>query len=66
MLVEVKSAWKSDDPVVIAKKEAAEHLAQDSRFHYALVTKDDFDGFLADKTGWQNYDRLKSQSTLTM
>ncbi|MGI9375447.1 MAG: Tn7 transposase TnsA N-terminal domain-containing protein [Tsuneonella suprasediminis] len=65
-LVEVKSAWKSGDPVVIAKKEAAEHLAHDNRFHYSLVTRDDLDGFLAEGTGWQHYCRPKSQNTLTM
>jgi hypothetical protein len=27
-LIEVKSAWKADDPVVQAKREAAEHLAE--------------------------------------
>jgi type III restriction enzyme len=54
-LVEVKSGWKSNDPVVIAKREAAEKLAEGSRFHYALVTKDDFDTYLNQKTGWQNY-----------
>jgi hypothetical protein len=54
-LVEVKSGWKSNDPVVVAKREAAESLAEGSRFHYALVTKDDFDAFLNDDTGWQRY-----------
>ncbi|KUR72643.1 type III restriction endonuclease [Novosphingobium fuchskuhlense] len=54
-LVEVKSAWKSDDPVVVAKKEAAERLAEGSRFHYALLTKDDFDEFLGTETGWQKF-----------
>jgi type III restriction enzyme len=64
--VEVKSAWKSDDPVVIAKKEAAELLAADSKFHYALVTKDDFDGFLSEETGWKNYDRQTSANMLAI
>lgn len=54
-LVEVKSGWKSNDPVVVAKREAAESLADGSRFHYALVTKDDFDTFLDQETGWQKY-----------
>lgn len=54
-LVEVKSAWKSNDPVVVAKREAAEKLADGNRFHYALVTKDDFDAFLNQETGWQKY-----------
>jgi superfamily II DNA or RNA helicase len=54
-LVEVKSGWKSNDPVVLAKREAAESLAEGSRFHYALVTKDDFDAFLNEDTGWQRY-----------
>ena len=55
-LVEVKSGWKSDDPVVVAKREAAERLAEGNRFHYALVTKDDFDAFLNQETGWHRYD----------
>jgi hypothetical protein len=54
-LVEVKSAWKSNDPVVLAKKAAAEQLAEGSRFHYAMLTKDDFETFLDTQTGWQNY-----------
>lgn len=54
-LVEVKSTWKSHDPVVLAKKEAAERLADDSRFHYAMVTKDDFSAFLDENAGWENY-----------
>jgi type III restriction enzyme len=54
-LVEVKSAWKSNDPVVLAKKAAAERLAEGSRFHYAMLTKDDFETFLDTQTGWQNY-----------
>lgn len=54
-LVEVKSGWKANDPVVIAKREAAERLAEGSRFHYALVTKDDFDAFLSQDKGWQRY-----------
>lgn len=54
-LVEVKSAWQSNDPVVLAKKDAAEQLAEGSRFHYAMVTKDDFGAFLDAQTGWQNY-----------
>jgi hypothetical protein len=62
--VEVKSAWKSDDPVVVAKKEAAERLAADSKFHYALVTKDDFDGFLSEESGWKNYVRSSPANML--
>lgn len=54
-MVEVKSAWKSDDPVVLAKKEAAERLAEGSRFHYALLTKDDFEEFLAPGSGWHMF-----------
>jgi type III restriction enzyme len=56
-LVEVKSAWKEDDPVVVAKREAAEQLASGNQFHYALLTKDDFAGFLAEETGWRAYER---------
>jgi hypothetical protein len=56
-LIEVKSAWKEDDPVVIAKREAAEHLASGNEFHYALLTSDDFNGFLSTDGGWQSYER---------
>lgn len=56
-LIEVKSAWKEDDPVVIAKREAAEQLASGNQFHYALLTKDDFAGFLAAESGWRAYER---------
>ncbi|USI79102.1 DEAD/DEAH box helicase family protein [Sphingopyxis sp. USTB-05] len=55
-LVEVKSAWKENDPIVLAKKEASERLAEDSKFHYSLLTRDDFDKFL-DPTGWANFER---------
>ncbi|WP_295512853.1 DEAD/DEAH box helicase family protein [uncultured Sulfitobacter sp.] len=53
-LIEVKSNWKKDDPVVLAKKEAAELLAVGNQFEYALVTKEQFDGFLA-PDGWDQY-----------
>lgn len=53
-LIEVKSAWQKDDPVVLAKKEAAELLAEGSQFGYYLVTKEQFDGFLSDE-GWDQY-----------
>ena len=56
-LVEVKSEWQEDDPVVIAKREAAEKLATGNEFHYALLTKDDFSGFLSADIGWKNYSR---------
>lgn len=56
-LIEVKSAWKEDDPVVVAKREAAEQLASGNQFHYALLTKDDFTGFLSDESGWRAYER---------
>ncbi len=56
-LIEVKSAWKEDDPVVIAKREAAEQLASGNEFHYALLTSDDFNGFLSADGGWQSYER---------
>jgi type III restriction enzyme len=59
-LVEVKSAWKSDDPVVAAKKEAAERLAEGSRFPYALLTKDDFDEFLGAETGWHLFANIRA------
>lgn len=55
-LVEVKSAWKAGDPIVLAKQEAAKQLAEGNQFHYALVTKDDFAAFLDTETGWKNYD----------
>lgn len=54
-LVEVKSAWKAEDPVVVAKQEAAERLAEGSRFHYAMLTKEDFDGYLSAEAGWQKF-----------
>ncbi|EEE37980.1 hypothetical protein RKLH11_1819 [Rhodobacteraceae bacterium KLH11] len=53
-LIEVKSNWKTDDPVVLAKKEAAELLAVGNQFEYALVTKEQFDGFLG-LDGWEKY-----------
>jgi len=56
-LVEVKSAWKENDPVVIAKREAAEQLASGNEFHYVLLTKEDFEGFLSAEHGWRNYER---------
>ena len=56
-LIEVKSAWKEDDPVVIAKREAAEQLASGNEFHYALLTSDDFNGVLSADGGWQSYER---------
>lgn len=61
-LVEVKSAWKSDDPVVVAKKEAAERLAEGSRFHYSLLTKDDFDEFLESESGWHKFAKQPAKS----
>ena len=64
-LVEVKSAWKSDDPVVIAKKEAAERLAEGSRFHYALLTQDDFDDFTA-LEGWQSFVKRSLHTQINM
>lgn len=65
-LVEVKSGWKANDPVVVAKREAAERLAEGSRFHYALVTKDDFQDFLSEAAGWQKYTGPKSAATLEL
>ncbi|RAN39066.1 DEAD/DEAH box helicase family protein [Hyphomonas sp. GM-8P] len=56
-LIEVKSAWKEDDPVVVAKREAAEQLASGNEFHYALLTREDFNGFLAAEGGWRDYAR---------
>lgn len=53
-IIEVKSNWKKDDPVVLAKKEAAERLAEGNQFEYALVTPEQFDGFLG-KDGWDAY-----------
>lgn len=53
-LIEVKSNWKKDDPVVLAKKEAAEKLAEGNAFEYSLVTKEQFDGFISDG-GWDRY-----------
>ncbi|WP_017663889.1 DEAD/DEAH box helicase family protein [Porphyrobacter sp. AAP82] len=65
-LVEVKSGWKANDPVVVAKREAAERLAEGSRFHYALVTKDDFQDSLSEVSGWQNYSGPTSAATLDL
>ena len=53
-LIEVKSNWQKDDPVVLAKKEAAEKLAVGNQFEYALVTPEQFDGFLG-KDGWDAF-----------
>jgi hypothetical protein len=53
-IIEVKSNWKRDDPVVLAKKEAAEKLAEGNQFEYALVTPEQFDGFLG-KDGWDAF-----------
>ena len=53
-LIEIKSNWKKDDPVVLAKKEAAEKLAEGNAFEYALVTREQFAGFLSDE-GWDRY-----------
>ncbi|WP_179381683.1 DEAD/DEAH box helicase [Jannaschia marina] len=54
-LIEVKSNWKKDDPVVLAKKEAAELLAAGNTFEYSLVTREQFDEFLR-PDGWDKYD----------
>lgn len=54
-LVEVKSSWKANDPVVVAKQEAAERLAEHNRFHYALLVKEQFDGYLDGVAGWSRY-----------
>lgn len=53
-LIEVKSKWKQDDPVVLAKKDAAEYLAEGNRFDYALITPEQFDAFLT-SSGWEKY-----------
>ena len=63
-LIEVKSAWKEDDPVVNAKREAAEQLAAENKFYYSLLTKEDFAGFLAENEGWRNYSRSILDSNL--
>ena len=65
-LVEFKSGWKANDPVVVAKTEAAERLAEGSRFHYSLGTKDDFQDFLSEVTVWKNYTGPKSAATLEL
>ena len=59
-LIEVKSNWKRDDPVVLTKKEAAELLAVGNQFEYALVTQDQCDRFL----GPLSWDKLQPKSTL--
>ena len=53
-LIEVKSNWKKDDQVVLAKKDAAEKLAEGNRFDYSLVTREQFDDFLS-LSGWDQY-----------
>ncbi|MEL6596025.1 MAG: hypothetical protein AAFQ47_08815 [Pseudomonadota bacterium] len=53
-MIEIKSNWKKNDPVVLAKKEAAELLAVGNRFEYSLVTRDQFEGFLQ-PDGWDAY-----------
>lgn len=61
-LIEVKAAWQEGDQVVLAKSEAAAQLATGNKFHYALLTKDDFTGFLALDGGWRDYQRPASNS----
>lgn len=56
-LVEVKSAWKAGDPVVVAKQEAERQMAEGNLFHYALVTKVDFSAFSDSASGWHRYQR---------
>lgn len=54
-LIEVKSAWMSNDPVVLAKQEAAQRLASGNEFHYALLTSNDFERFLQADEGWGKF-----------
>lgn len=54
-LIEIKANWKKEDPVVLAKREAAERLAEGNIFEYALVTAEQFDGFLGEK-GWEQFE----------
>lgn len=60
--VEVNSTWKAEDPVVVAKREAAERLAEGIRLHYAMLTKEDFDGFLSPDAGWQMFESQRNAS----
>ncbi|GGB67530.1 DEAD/DEAH box helicase family protein [Henriciella pelagia] len=59
-LIEVKAKWQEDDAVVVAKKESAEQLASDNRFHYAMLTESDFSGFLRADDGWKDYARSEN------
>lgn len=63
-LIEVKAAWMSNDPVVLAKQEAAQRMASGNAFHYALITSDDFDRFLGPTEGWVDFEP-RSQALLT-
>ena len=47
VLIEVKAEWQKDDPIVQAKREAAERLADSNAFSYELLTKEQFQKFVA-------------------
>jgi hypothetical protein len=45
--LEVKNEWSFDDPVVLAKKDAATKLASNSLFEYEMLTAKQFKEFFA-------------------
>ena len=56
-LIEIKAQWQENDPVVLAKKEAAERMAAGNQIFYTMITKEDFGGFLAGENAWASYKR---------
>jgi type III restriction enzyme len=42
IIVEIKNEWLIDDPVILAKKEAANRLAANSQFEYEILTTKHF------------------------
>ena len=56
-LIEIKAQWQENDPVVLAKKEAAERMAAGNEIHYTMITKEDFSGFLDGPNTWASYQR---------
>ena len=56
-LIEIKAQWQENDPVVLAKKEAAEKMAAGNQIFYTMITKEDFGGFLGGENTWASYKR---------
>lgn len=56
-LIEIKAQWQENDPVVLAKREAAERMAAGNEIHYTMITKEDFSGFLDGPNTWASYQR---------